>query len=185
MEYKKLSKKMSYALRHSPESLGLCLDDQGFAPVNELIKGLNSLGCFDKTVTLEDIIYMMSIMPKKRFEIVDEKIRAFYGHSFDTLIKHEEKIPPKVLYHGTAHKFKESIMEKGLIPNGRQYVHLSGNMDVAIAVGKRRDRTPLVFEIDTDSAAKKGIKFYVGNEDVWLADMIPPELLKEVGVIDE
>lgn len=182
MEYRKLSKKISFVLRHSPESMGLELDEQGFVDIDALIKGLNSLNCFEKDINLEDIVYMMSIMEKKRFEIVDNKIRAYYGHSLEMLIEHEKKLPPKLLYHGTAHKFADSIREKGLLPMARQYVHLSEDLNVAVSVGKRRDKNPLVFAIDTEAALRLGIIFYVGNQDVWLTEKVPPELLTEVEI---
>lgn len=181
MEYKKLSKKISYALRHSPESFGLEMDAKGFVDIDTLIRGLNELHAFERAITRRDIDYIMKIMEKKRFEIVGDKIRAFYGHSFDSTIEHVEKIPPKILYHGTAHKFAASIKTLGLLPMSRQFVHLSEDLDVAISVGKRRDKEPLIFSIDTEKARGKGLRFYIGNQDVWLTEKVPPELLVEVG----
>lgn len=181
MEYKKLSKKISYALRHSPESFGLVMDAKGFVDIDALLRGLNELQVFERDITRHDIEYIMKIMEKKRFEIVGDRIRAFYGHSIDSVVEHVEKIPPKILYHGTAHKFEQSIKEKGLLPMNRQFVHLSEDIETAVSVGKRRDKKPLIYSIDTEKAMEKGIKFYIGNEDVWLTAKVPPELLVEVG----
>ena len=44
-------------------------------------------------------------------------------------IAKEKKVPPEILYHGTARRFFNSIQEKGLLPKGRQYVHLSIDID--------------------------------------------------------
>ena len=38
-----------------------------------------------------------------------------------------------------------------------------------------------VLEAIAEKAMEKGIKFYIGNEDVWLTVKVPPELLVEVG----
>ena len=181
MEYKKLSKKISYALRHSPESFGLEMDSKGFVDIDALICGLNELQAFERDITRRDIEYIMKIMEKKRFEIVGDKIRAYYGHSIESTIQHMEKIPPKILYHGTAHRFEASIKEQGLLPMSRQFVHLSEDLDTAVSVGKRRDKEPLIYSIDTEKARDKGLKFYIGNQDVWLTEKVPPELLVEVG----
>ena len=97
MEYKKLSKKISYALRHSPESFGLVMDAKGFVDIDALLRGLNELQAFERDITRHDIEYIMKIMEKKRFEIVGDRIRAFYGHSIDSVVEHVEKIPPKIL----------------------------------------------------------------------------------------
>ena len=40
-------------------------------------------------------------------------------------------MPPDVLYHGTARRFLESINENGLLPQSRQYVHLSQDNETA------------------------------------------------------
>lgn len=60
----------------------------------------------------------------------------------------------------------------------RQYVHLSVDVDTATRVGKRRDPNPVVLKVDTASAQKKGVAFYVGNEKVWLCREVPREFLQ-------
>lgn len=71
------------------------------------------------------------------------------------------------------------IMEKGLIPKGRQYVHLAVDTDMALQVGRRRDDQPVLLIIDSKRAWNEGVKFYKGNEKVWLADFIDPTYIKE------
>lgn len=86
-------------------------------------------------------------------------------------------IPPKVLYHGTAHRFLKSIEKEGLLPMGRQYVHLSTDIPMAESVGKRRDNNPAILMVDAEKAAKDGIDFYIGNDEVWLCDHMPSKYL--------
>lgn len=69
-------------------------------------------------------------------------------------------------------QFIQSIMESGLLPQSRQYVHLSQDVETAENVGKRHDSMPCILIIDAKRAWNEGIKFYMGNEKVWLADMI-------------
>ena len=102
---------------------------------------------------------MIQVSEKKRHEIVGDRIRALYGHSTEEKINKDAVQPPDVLYHGTAHKFLQKILQQGLIPKDRQYVHLSQDMETAITVGKRRDTDPVVLRIDALTAWKDGHQF--------------------------
>ncbi len=88
-------------------------------------------------------------------------------------------MPPNILYHGTARRFMDSIAEKGLLPQSRQYVHLSQDIETAENVGKRHDDNPQILVIDSLSAWNDDTRFYYGNEKVWLADMVPSKYISE------
>ncbi len=74
----------------------------------------------------------------------------------------EPACPPAVLYHGTARRFLPSIMEEGLRPMSRQYVHLSADTDMARQVGSRHDRRdpPAILRVDAAAAHADGVAFY-------------------------
>ena len=110
-------------------------------------------------------------------EIVGDKIRAPYGHTVPQIIKKEPGIPPAVLYHGTTHRVLPQILQDGLKPMQRQYVHLSIDVETATRVGKRRDPEPVILKIDTEAAQKAGIQFYIGNDKVWLCKEMPKDCL--------
>ncbi|MED3126448.1 RNA 2'-phosphotransferase [Bacillus wiedmannii] len=44
-------------------------------------------------------------------------------------------------------------------------------------MGKRKDKHPIILEVNTEKAREEGVKFYLGNEKVWLADEIPSEFI--------
>ncbi len=178
MDYIKLSKEVSYALRHAPWEYELELDDEGFVPISQLLHSLNSSKEYEREITKEDLEYIIEHSDKKRHEIVGDKIRALYGHSLPNKIEKIKAIPPSVLYHGTAKRFLDSILKDGLLPMSRQYVHLSVDTDMATLVGKRRDKEPIILEIDAKQASDDGIVFYIGNDKVWLADKIPAKYIK-------
>jgi putative RNA 2'-phosphotransferase len=57
----------------------------------------------------------------------------------------------------------------------RQYVHLSAEEDTARTVALRRTSRPVILRINALQAQQQqNIKFYYGNDMVWLADHIPP-----------
>lgn len=168
---KYISKKMSYALRHNPDKYGIKLDEYGYTDLDHFINALNRV--HHLTLTRDDIATVIAQSNKKRFEIKGDHICALYGHSIPGIIHHQEATPPAVLYHGTARRFLPSIQELGLLPMQRQFVHLSTDIPTAYQVGSRHDSHPVILAIDTKAALNAGVKFYVGNEQVWLADEIP------------
>lgn len=179
-ERRYISKKMSYALRHNPGKYGLILDDDGSADMDSFLRAMNEMHHFDPLLTEERIRDVMAHADKQRFAIENGRIRALYGHSFQVKIEKKAVKPPDVLYHGTARRFVKSIMEKGLLPMGRQYVHLSADIEMAQQVGKRRDANPAILMIDAGMACADGLKFYEGNDRVWLADEVPPEYISKI-----
>lgn len=163
------SKVIAYALRHNPDEFGLSLDEKGFVNIDDLISSLKEKGI---KVTYEDLVEMINTMDKERFEIVDNKIRALYGHSVDVEVVKYSSVPPDILYHGTSHENYKLIINSGLKPMDRRYVHLSTDVKTAIKTGKRRDDDPIVLCIDARTAYQDGINFYYANDNVWLCDYV-------------
>ncbi|MGI6118719.1 MAG: RNA 2'-phosphotransferase [Bilifractor sp.] len=177
-QIKFVSKKMSYALRHNPDKYGIRLDAEGFTDLHGFLRALNSMHRFQPPLRREDIQFIIDHSDKQRFEMTKTKIRALYGHSVPVKITKKEADPPAVLYHGTARRFLKSILEKGLLPMSRQYVHLSADQETARQVGLRRDSSPAILQIDAAAAEYDGIRFYIGNDKVWLSDPIPAKYIR-------
>ncbi len=177
INYTQLSKEISYALRHAPWEYELELDEEGWVSAEQLLIALKENSKWE-SVTLRDLEYIIQNSDKKRHELVGGKIRSLYGHSIPMKIVKESSEPPIILFHGTARRFLESIDNNGLLPKGRQYVHLSNDIETALQVGKRHDDKPVILEIDAKKAWNEGVKFYLGNDKVWLADNIPSKYIK-------
>ena len=170
--HEQLSKEISYALRHNPKEYNLALDESGWVAMDDLLSALYQKKN-KQPVSEQDIIEMLEHSEKKRFEIKEGRIRAYYGHSVAEKIELQPAQPPKTLYHGTTRRVVDKIKKEGLKPRGRQYVHLSQETETALLVGKRRDDWPVLIIVDAQRAWQDGIRFYHGNEMVWLADDIP------------
>lgn len=171
---KDLSKYIAFLLRHHPEEKNLKMDNQGFIKVNDLIKAINC--------TKEELIEIVETDNKKRYEfnIEGTKIRAVQGHSIKGLdIGLTELEPPKILYHGTATRFIDSIKKSGLKPQTRHHVHLSLTKDIATLVGKRHGKL-IILTIDSNKMFNDGYKFYISKNNVWLTDEVPVKYIKEL-----
>ena len=141
MGLKETSKYMSLILRHKPETIGITLDEHGWADVDELIEGISRTQNFNMDI-LEEIVRTDE---KQRYSFNDDKtkIRANQGHSIEVDVELEEKEPPEILWHGTGEKFATSIDNIGLIPKSRLYVHLSKDEETATTVGRRHGKPVL------------------------------------------
>lgn len=173
----RLSKTISHALRHQPEAYGLQLDPEGWVAVDELLATLRQRQKAWRNIDIADLTTIIAESAKQRFELRDGNIRALYGHSLPEKIEKSLTIPPSVLYHGTTPQVIDAIRKEGLKPMSRQYVHLSADEQTARLVALRRTRQPVILHIAALQAYKQGINFYLGNENIWLADTIPPTFI--------
>jgi putative RNA 2'-phosphotransferase len=170
-----LSKFMTKLLRHTPEQYGLILDpEDGSCMLDDLLSVLVKTPRWSE-VTVGDIRQVVAGCEKQRFEIEGDRIKARYGHSHSK-ITYEPGTPPPTLYHGTHAGVLNVILEEGLRPMGRQYVHLSEGTHFASLAGSRRGRLTLL-TVDTIRAGQMGVTFYYAGNEVWLADPIPPSCL--------
>ncbi len=176
-----LSHLMSALLRHIPHEAGLRLDEEGFVNIDELVKGIRERWRnrhLYQWVTRDHVIAVAMLDPRGRFEIRDNKIRATYGHSIPVKIRYEEDRTVKVLYHGTVRRNLQSIMEKGLVPGRRLFVHLTTRPDIAKEIGARHGADVVVLKIDADCVRKRGYKIYRASPVIYLAKYVPPECIE-------
>jgi putative RNA 2'-phosphotransferase len=172
----KLSKFLCLILRHKPETIGIELDIQGWADVSKLIENLNNAG---KRIDIETLKEVVETDNKNRFLFNEnfKKIRANQGHSINIHLGYNPQQPPEFLYHGTAEKFVDSILENGLKKKNRNHVHLSVDRETALKVGERHG-TPFVFLIFSGQMFSDGHTFYLSENGVWLTDEVPCKYLK-------
>ncbi len=171
----KISKSLSYVLRHKPESIGLTLDKNGWASVADILK--NSKRRF----SFEELKYVVENKDKKRFSFNDDLtlIKANQGHSVNVDLEFQQVIPPDILYHGTAKHFLEAIQQKGLLKGERHHVHLSTDIQTASKVGKRHGKL-VILAIDAKTMHEDSHKFYLSDNKVYLVDTVPPTYLTVV-----
>jgi putative RNA 2'-phosphotransferase len=167
----KISKFLSLVLRHKPEMIGLVLDEQGRASVEDLIRLAKEHG---QAITRPVLERVVAENDKQRFALSADGnfIRASQGHSIDVDLGLAPAEPPEVLYHGTASRFLDSIRAAGLHAGGRQHVHLSLDVATATKVGQRHGR-PVVLVIRAGDMSKAGHAFYRSANGVWLTERVP------------
>ena len=171
----KVSKFLSFVLRHKPEAINLTLDDAGWASIAELIEKAKP----QITLTPRLIKQVVLKNDKKRFALSDDGrcIRANQGHSIQVNLQLSPVKPPALLYHGTAIQFLESIKQEGLKSKQRYHVHLSSDFKTAIDVGKRYGK-PVVLEVASGKKYQQGFQFFLSNNGVWLTKYVPADFIE-------
>ncbi len=174
--YRDLSKFISLILRHKPEVIGISLDDHGWANVDELLAGIRRT----RLINMEILEEIVRADEKQRYTFNEDhtRIRANQGHSIQVDVELEEEEPPEYLFHGTGRKYVEFIDQIGLIPKSRLYVHLSGDQETAMKVGKRHGGA-IVYQVAAGAMARDGHKFWRSANGVWLTKRVLPEYLEK------
>lgn len=175
-DYKHISKFLSYILRHKPDAIGLELDAEGWASIQDI------LDKSDKNLTRQKIEQVVATSDKQRFTLSEDGrfIRANQGHSLNVDLGLQPVEPPEYLYHGTATRFLNSIMQQGLKPRSRQFVHLSADTDTAIKVGQRHGK-PVILRLPAKAMYQNGHAFYLAKNGVWLTTLVPADNLQTIG----
>jgi putative RNA 2'-phosphotransferase len=173
-----ISKRLSYVLRHQPSSIGITLDDAGWADVLALLGGFAAHG---PSLTRAELDHVVATNDTRRFAYDErgDRIRASQGHSHPVELGYRPEPPPPELFHGTAERFLPAILDEGLRPGRRHAVHLSGDDATARTVGARRGRA-VVLRVDAAAMARDGFRFTRSANGVWLVDGVPPRYVHRV-----
>ncbi|GFO16981.1 tRNA 2'-phosphotransferase 1 [Plakobranchus ocellatus] len=130
----KISKTLSYLLRHGAEKEGFELLPGGYLYVDDILRRKK----FHMVVTVKDIHAIVDTNDKKRFTLViDEeskrlKICANQGHSIQvedldlSPIEHAEEFP--IIVHGTYYKYWQFIAQEGLKRMNRNHIHFAAGL---------------------------------------------------------
>jgi putative RNA 2'-phosphotransferase len=165
------SKFLSLVLRHRPDTIGLTLDENGWADIDELVRLSTARG---KPLTRALLLQIVAADAKQRYALSTdgERIRANQGHSIQVDLDLEPLAPPSLLFHGTALRVLEAIRAEGLIRGRRLHVHLSQDEATARVVGARHGR-PVVLTVAAKRMWDGGHRFYLSDNDVWLTEHVP------------
>jgi putative RNA 2'-phosphotransferase len=172
---KDVSRFLSRVLRHNPQSIGLALDAQGWAQIDELVE---RAGAHGMALTRDLVLHVAGTSDRQRFAHDGAgRIRANHGHTVTVDLGIAPSQPPPILFHGTAATAVASIRAEGLVPGVRQYVHLSVDAATATSVGRRHGR-PVLLRVAARRMWSAGFKFVRSASAVWLTSEVPAEFIQ-------
>ncbi|KAF6029131.1 TRPT1 [Bugula neritina] len=167
----KLSKLLSYILRHGAEKEGLHMLPSGYVKVEDLLKHPKFKG-----YNLDNIRLVVQNNSKQRFQLNEDGaevlIRANQGHSIDVPDLELTKLEPgeiEFAIHGTYEKCVSSIKEKGLSRMRRQHIHMVvDELQPGKVVSGARQSCDYVVRINVAKAQKDGLEFFKSKNNVIL-----------------
>jgi len=195
----RISKTITWLLRHAARQEGLRIREDGYAPVHELLK-LPHLQNLDFP-TLEKIVREDK---KSRFKLIYEPdtenidfqmpiwwIRTNQGHSMKSvmvemdLIRAVSDIPSGIAVHGTSRAAWGKIKHEGLSRVTRNHIHFAQGIPGSGVISGMRNKSQVFIYIDVQKALDAGLKFYLSSNGVVLSEgdekgFIRPQFFKRV-----
>ncbi|KAK7687763.1 hypothetical protein QCA50_008982 [Cerrena zonata] len=177
----RMSKTLSWILRHGSKSEGLFMRPDGYVRVHELL----SLPKF-QGVDLDRIRKIVDADSKQRYSLISQAdastqstseiwwIRANQGHSMKEVelelkeITSIQDIPTQTAVHGTNRKAWEIIQNEGLSKMTRNHIHLAQGVAGSGVVSGMRQSSQILIYIDVQAALDAGIQFFISDNGVIL-----------------
>ncbi len=176
-EMESLGKTLAGALRHFPSRFNLDMDSHGWVSLTDFVRNLTRKQRRFKWVRAYHITALIETDPKGRYQELNGRIRATYGHSIDLDLDLPTDDIPEKLYFPTDEGEIDEILEDGITKQDRKMVHLSGTYDAAVTAGRVRTRDPIILEVDAEGAIESGIIIMHAGKFVYITDAVPPEFI--------
>ena len=175
----KLSKTLSWLLRHQAVTQGLCLRNDGYAPCAQVVSVLSKRCIPGMTQRrLEDEV---AACPKRRFELSPcrQYVRASRGHSIRTV--DDEKLLTQVLdaevdavastrpVYGISLAAWEEAKASGLQSGSKNHLHIATDTcKSGFVIGKANTNANVLVHLDVKAAVEDGVVFYTAGNGVLL-----------------
>jgi putative RNA 2'-phosphotransferase len=176
----KLSKKLSWLLRHGARDSHLDMDEAGWVACEEVLRATG----MNRSQLLEAVQHNN----KSRLQLEGDRIRACQGHSFEGTPVTREALEASwdsyeeegTIWHGTSLEAVEGIAREGILPGNRTHVHLAASTDSR--VGKRFN-TPVLLEVSVDRLRASSREVFVSPNGVVLVRDVPSSCI--VGLVTQ
>eukprot|EP01068_Selenidium_serpulae_P001680 Selendium_serpulae@DN1816_c0_g1_i1.p1 len=184
----RLSKALSWFLRHGATSLGVEMRPDGYVRAEDMMTQKRFAG-----YTWDDVVQCVETNPKQRFAICEEDgkklIRAQQGHSLPlvaseqllTRITDSSECP--VCVHGTFQSRLKYIQHEGLKTMSRNHIHLFPLSGIDVISGPRANCDAFI-HVNVEKAMKDGILFYRSENNVILTSgkdgVLGPQYFRDI-----
>ncbi|MEW6667204.1 MAG: RNA 2'-phosphotransferase [Thermodesulfobacteriota bacterium] len=167
-----LSHLLSYILGHRPDEFGLLPDPEGFVPYKDLLQAIHeeSGWGYVRQGHIQEVLYGRD---RSLFDAAEDRIRAV-ERRWNLDLENPPETLPKLLYAAVRRRAHAHVMERGLRPE--RFAVLSGEPDMALRIGSRKDPRPVLLEIHAAPARDQGVPFFPFGQ-LYLAREIAPRFI--------
>lgn len=182
-----LGRTLAGVLRHFPQRYGLEMSREGWVDLNDLVTAIRIRHKKFRFLKSHHLIALVQTDPKGRYQFDEGRVRATYGHSLELEMDLPTEGIPPVLYYPTTEEEAGILLEIGLKPADRVWVHLSDTLASALEAGRVRTEDPVILEVDVEAAQTDGVEIQKAGKFIYITKEIPPEYVRrrEGGTGDE
>jgi putative RNA 2'-phosphotransferase len=165
-------------LRHFPEKFDLEMDLNGWVDIRDVAEEIRHRKRNLHWLRVHHIKAIADTDPKGRYQVESNRIRASYGHSVDVELDHPtDGVPPSLFYPSTQEEV-DMLLENGITPTDRRYVHLSRTYDDAYKAGVHRTEDPMILEVDAAAALLADVYIGQAGPTVFVTRGVPPDFIE-------
>ncbi len=172
-----LGRTMAGVLRHFPQRYGLDMDERGWVDLRDLVTAIQIRHKKFRFLKPHHIIALIQTDPKGRYKFDEGRVMATYGHSIDVDLDLPTEDIPSILYYPTTEEECAILLEIGLKPADRQWVHMSDTLESAIEAGQVRTANPVIISVDAEKARGDGVVIKKAGKFVYITTEVPSEYL--------
>ena len=170
-----IARRLALILRHAPEKFDLEMDLNGWISIRDLSNALSKRDRRLHWLRDRHIEAIAEIDEKGRYEIRGGMVRATYAHTVEIELDLPTDLIPDLLFYPCSDEELEVLLETGIKPGGRRWVHLSKTVTAACNAGRVHHAHPLIIEVDTIQMQADGNTIFRAGTTVYLTEETPAE----------
>lgn len=169
-----LGRRMAGILRHFPEKFDLDMDINGWVDVREMVEALRNRDRRMHWLRPHHIRAVSETDPKGRYDVRGDMVRATYAHTVEIELDLPTDSTPDLLYYPCAPENEAHLLEHGIKPGDRKYVHLSKTVTAAAGAGHVHHHRPTIVEVDCIRMEADGDSIFHAGTTVFLTEEVDP-----------
>ena len=167
---KRLEKILFAILGRQPDAFGIVLDKGGWISIKELHQALNEETGVPH-ITQRRLIQFFSLYRPENFEYKEKYVRVRPESQRPDLTIYNEARPPELLYVSIRPKAHAHVIARGLQSgDNKKWIVLSTEKEMALKIGKRRDKDPIIAEIKALKCHEAGVVFRRAGKGMYLVE---------------
>ena len=175
-----LGRRMAGILRHFPEKFDLDMDMNGWVDVREMVEAIRKRDRRMHWLRPHHIRATSETCTKGRYDVRGDMVRATYAHTVEIELDLPSDETPDLLYYPCGIDEVNHLLEHGIKPGDRKYVHLSRSVTAAANAGHVHHNRPIIIEIDCIQMEANGDTIYHAGTTVYLTEEVEDRYCSQV-----